>query len=52
VTGVAGVVATRHGTVFTIASVLVRDGRIAEMDFLADPERLAGIDLSTLGVAG
>jgi RNA polymerase sigma-70 factor (ECF subfamily) len=52
VNGVAGVVATRNGTVFTIASVLVRHGRIAEMDFLADPERLAGVDLSRLGVRG
>ncbi len=52
VNGVAGVVATRNGAVFTIASVLVRHGRIAEMDFLADPERLAGVDLSRLGVPG
>src|SRR6266849_10478050 len=41
VNGAAGVVATRNGVVFTIASVIVRNGKIAEMDFLADPERLA-----------
>ena len=40
VNGAAGVVATRNGVVFTIASVIVRNGKIAEMDFLADPERL------------
>ena len=41
VNGAAGMVATRNGVVFTIASVIVRNGKIAEMDFLADPERLA-----------
>ena len=34
---------------FTIASVIVRNGKIAEMDFLADPERLARLDLTILG---
>jgi RNA polymerase sigma-70 factor (ECF subfamily) len=44
VNGVAGVVATRNGRVFTVAAVIVRNGRIAQMDFLADPERLARLD--------
>src|SRR6266568_3282258 len=48
VNGAAGVVATRKGAVFTIASVIVRNGTIAEMDFLADPERLARLDLTML----
>jgi RNA polymerase sigma-70 factor, ECF subfamily len=48
VNGVAGVVATRNGAVFAIASVLVRNGTIAEMDFLADPDRLARLDLTIL----
>jgi RNA polymerase sigma factor (sigma-70 family) len=48
VNGVAGVVVTRRGVVFAIASVIVRNGKIAEMDFLADPERLALIDLTAL----
>ncbi len=48
VNGAAGVVATRNGTVFSIASVIVRNGKIAEMDFLADPERLARLDLTIL----
>jgi hypothetical protein len=34
--------------VFSIASVIVRNGKIAEMDFLADPERLARLDLTVL----
>jgi RNA polymerase sigma-70 factor (ECF subfamily) len=48
VNGVAGMVATRNGVVYTIASVIVRNGRIAEMYFLADPERLARFDLRQL----
>ena len=48
VNGAAGVVATRNGVVFTIASVIVRNGKIAEIDFLADPERLARLDLTIL----
>jgi len=48
VNGAAGMVATRNGVVFTIASVIVRNGKIAEMDFLADPERLARLDLTIL----
>ena len=41
VNGAVGVVAARNGVVFTIASVIVRNGKITEMDFLADPDRLA-----------
>ena len=48
VNGAAGVVATRKGVVFTIASVIVRNGKIAEIDFLADPDRLARLDLTIL----
>lgn len=49
VNGAAGMVATRQGVVFSIASVVVRDGRIARLDFLADPDRLARLDLTILG---
>jgi RNA polymerase sigma-70 factor (ECF subfamily) len=45
INGAAGMVTIRDGKVFSVASILVRDGKIAEMDFLADPERLAGLDL-------
>jgi RNA polymerase sigma factor (sigma-70 family) len=48
VNGAAGVVATRNGVVFSVASVIVRDGRITEMDLLADPDRLAQLDLAIL----
>jgi RNA polymerase sigma-70 factor (ECF subfamily) len=48
VNGAAGVVATRNGVVFSVASIIVRAGRITEMDLLADPERLATLDLTML----
>jgi RNA polymerase sigma factor (sigma-70 family) len=49
VNGAAGMVATRSGTVFAIASIIVRNRKIIEMDYLADPERLAQLDLTILG---
>jgi RNA polymerase sigma factor (sigma-70 family) len=48
VNGAFGMVTTRNGAVFSIASVIVRNGKIAEMDFLADPDRLARLDLTIL----
>src|SRR3984893_4851266 len=38
VNGAAGVVVSRDGAVFAVVSVLVRNGKITEMDFLADPD--------------
>ena len=46
VNGAAGMVGFLRGRPFTVAAVTVRDGRIAEFDFLADPERIARLDLS------
>jgi RNA polymerase sigma factor (sigma-70 family) len=48
INGAAGAVVTRRGTIFAIAAIMVRHGKIAELDFLADPERLARIDLAAL----
>jgi ketosteroid isomerase-like protein len=48
INGAAGLVATRNGLPFSVASVIVRNGKIAEMDILADPERLARLDLLIL----
>jgi RNA polymerase sigma-70 factor (ECF subfamily) len=48
VNGAAGMVSLRDGKLFSVAAVTVRDGRIVEMDILADPERLAGVDLTVL----
>jgi RNA polymerase sigma-70 factor (ECF subfamily) len=49
VNGAFGVVATLNGVPFTVAAAIVRDGRIATMDFLADPDRLAQLDLKLVG---
>jgi RNA polymerase sigma factor (sigma-70 family) len=48
INGVAGAVAFRHGQPFSIGAVTVRDGRIVELDVLADPERLRQLDLTVL----
>jgi RNA polymerase sigma-70 factor, ECF subfamily len=48
INGVAGAVALRDGQPFSIGAVTVRNGRIVELDFLADPERLRQLDLTIL----
>jgi RNA polymerase sigma-70 factor (ECF subfamily) len=48
VNGTAGVVSMRNDEPFSVAAVTVRGGRIVEMDFLSDPERLARLDLTVL----
>ncbi len=48
VNGMPGAVTTLDGNPFSVAAITVRGGRIVEMDFLADPERLAKLDLSVL----
>jgi len=45
VNGAVGAVAYRDGRPFSVGAVTVRGGRIVELDFLADPERLALLDL-------
>jgi RNA polymerase sigma-70 factor (ECF subfamily) len=45
VNGATGFVALQDGELFAIAALTVRNGRVAELDILADPERLARIDL-------
>ena len=45
-------VTTRDGEPFSVGGFTVRDGRIVEMDFLADPERLRELDLTILDVNG
>jgi RNA polymerase sigma factor (sigma-70 family) len=52
VNGAAGVVVTRDGAVFTVVSVTIANGKITELDFLADPERLARLDLTRIDLAG
>jgi RNA polymerase sigma-70 factor (ECF subfamily) len=50
VNGVAGFVVTRDGAPHAVAAFTVTGGRIVAMDILADPERLARLDLSGFGV--
>jgi RNA polymerase sigma-70 factor (ECF subfamily) len=38
----------RDGEPFSVGAVTVRGGRIVELDFLADPERLRELDLTVL----
>jgi RNA polymerase sigma-70 factor, ECF subfamily len=48
VNGAAGTVTLRDGQPFAIAGFTIRNRRIVEMDVLADPERLSGLDLVIL----
>ena len=48
VNGAAGVVTFRNGEPFSVGAFTVRGGRIVEIDFLADPERLSRLDLTML----
>ena len=48
VNGTAGAVSFLEGRPFSLGAVTVRGGRIVEMDILADPERLAELDLTIL----
>jgi RNA polymerase sigma factor (sigma-70 family) len=48
INGVPGAVAFRNGEPFSIGAVTVRNGKIVELDFLADPERLRLLDLTIL----
>jgi RNA polymerase sigma factor (sigma-70 family) len=48
INGVAGVVSFRDGEPFSLGAVTVRDGKIVELDILADPERLRQLDLAIL----
>jgi RNA polymerase sigma factor (sigma-70 family) len=49
INGAAGMVTFLDGRPFSICATTIKGGRIAEMDFLADPERIARIDLNVLG---
>ena len=48
VNGAAGLVAAPEGRPFSVLGFTVRDGRIAEIDILADPRRLGRLDLAAL----
>jgi len=48
VNGVAGAVSSLDGETFSVGALTVRDGRIVEIDILADPARLRELDLTIL----
>ena len=48
VNGAVGAVSLLHGKPFSVGAVTVRGGKIVELDFLVDPERLAQLDLAVL----
>jgi hypothetical protein len=48
VNGAPGIVSIRDGKPFSVAAVNVKNGKIVELDFLADPERSAQLDLTLL----
>jgi RNA polymerase sigma-70 factor, ECF subfamily len=52
VNGVVGALAFLHGQPFSIGAVTVRNGKIVELDFLRDPERLRQLDLTILDDRG
>jgi RNA polymerase sigma-70 factor (ECF subfamily) len=49
INGAAGMVTFLDGEPFSICAVTVKNGKLAEMNFLADPERIAQLDLTVLG---
>ncbi|TMK72761.1 MAG: sigma-70 family RNA polymerase sigma factor [Actinobacteria bacterium] len=48
INGAAGIVSIREGRPFSVGAFTVKDGRIVELDFVADPEFLSQLDLSVL----
>ena len=49
VNGAPGIVSLRDGRPFSVGAFTVKSGKIVEVDFLADPERIARLDLNVLG---
>jgi RNA polymerase sigma-70 factor (ECF subfamily) len=48
VNGGPGFLVARNGEPIAVMALTVRDGKIAEMDVLADPDRLARLDLTAV----
>jgi RNA polymerase sigma-70 factor (ECF subfamily) len=46
VNGALGMLALKDGRLMSVFSPLIRDGRIVEINIVADPERLTGIDVA------
>ncbi len=52
VNGAAGAVVAPHGRVFSVMAFTVTNGKVARIDVLLDPERLAQLDLGIPPTAG
>jgi RNA polymerase sigma-70 factor (ECF subfamily) len=52
VNGAPGLLAVVNGEPISLLCMTVRDGRIAELDILADPDRLRRLAASVTGVPG
>jgi hypothetical protein len=48
INGAAGLLSLVDGRPFSLGAFTIRAGRIVELDFLLDPERLARLDLRVL----
>jgi RNA polymerase sigma factor (sigma-70 family) len=48
INGIPGAVSTLNGEPFSVGGLIVRGGKIVEIDILADPERLRELDLKIL----
>jgi RNA polymerase sigma-70 factor (ECF subfamily) len=48
INGAAGFVTFLHGQPFSIGAFVIKNGKIVEIDFLADSERIARLDLNVL----
>jgi ketosteroid isomerase-like protein len=48
VNGAPGIVSLHDGKPFSVGAFTVKNGKIAEIDFLADPERIARLGLNVL----
>jgi RNA polymerase sigma-70 factor (ECF subfamily) len=48
INGAAGLISIREGRPFSVGAFTIKQGKIVEIDILADPERLAWLDLTVL----
>jgi RNA polymerase sigma-70 factor, ECF subfamily len=48
VDGAVGVIVPRHGQLFVVLGVTIKDGKIAEINAIADPASLSALDLAVL----
>jgi RNA polymerase sigma-70 factor (ECF subfamily) len=49
VNGAAGVVCLLGGRPFSVVAFTVREGKVAEIDVISDPDRMSHVDLTVLG---